>query len=310
VISTGNEADVDCAALIDEIIDDPNTRAVALFIETVRNPDLFIAASQRALAAGKPIVVLKAGVSEVTAQAATAHTGALVGDDNVFDAICKQFAVIRVQAIEDLLATADIVSRIGVLKPGGLCVISNSGGICEIAADRAHRSGLAMTALSDTTKVALRDVLPEFGTPHNPLDLTGAFRTEQGEAAVRIMADEADCAAVLCPWYEVPTHDDDVNPRLMDAYTSLAKGLNGAAAPGLLVSYTATHVTDAGRKIIADLSLPYVACGLDRADLYSFPAGQAVGTMTEETSVREVMYKPQTEYAEAIERMSALQGGL
>ena len=265
VVATGNEADLDCAAFGRTLIADPATRAVALFIETVRDPAAFVAMAEAALDAGKPLVVLKVGASEVTAKSALAHTGALVGDDRVFDGICQQFGVIRARSIEDLLATADIAARTGSLRPGGLGVVSNSGGICEIAADTAEARGIALPELGPGAEAALRETIPGFATPHNPLDLTGAITPEQCGAVLDIMAAQPGFAALLCPYYEVPTVDEDVNERLTALHGALARSLSAAPVPGFVTSYTATHLTALSRRIVADTGLPYLACGLDRA---------------------------------------------
>ena len=265
VVSTGNEADLDVGSFVRHLADDPDTRAVALFIETVREPERFLAAIRHALDRGKPVVALKVGASEATARAAEAHTGALVGDDGVFDGICREFGIIRTRSIEELLATADIVGRTGVLRPGGLCVISNSGGICEIAADTAAARGVALPEVPPRAVAELRSALPDYGTPHNPLDTTGGIEPEQCERAIRILAAEERYAAILCPWYEIPRTPEDVSPRLTALHSHLARGLNDIPIPGLLVSYTGTVVTDHSLAIVADTNAPYLACGLDRA---------------------------------------------
>ena len=105
VVATGNEADLGCTDFAATLLDDDATAAIALFIETVRDPAGFLAIAHAALARRKPIVVLKTGTGKVSAKSALAHTGALVGDDRVFDGICRQFGLIRVSSIEDLLAT-------------------------------------------------------------------------------------------------------------------------------------------------------------------------------------------------------------
>ena len=265
VIATGNEADLDCAAFVRELVADPATRAIALFLETVREPAAFLSAMEAAFDANKPLVVLKVGTSEVTAKSALAHTGALVGDDRVFDGVCRQFGAIRVRSIEDLLATADIGARTGPLRLGGLAIVSNSGGICEIAADTAASRGITLPPLSDDAQTALRAIIPGFATPHNPLDLTGAITPEQCGAVVDIVAAQSGIAAVLCPYYEVPTTEDDVNERLSELHAALARSLAAAPVPGFVVSYTATHMTALSRHIVAQTGLPYLACGLDRA---------------------------------------------
>ncbi len=265
VIATGNEVDLDIGAFVDYLIDDPHTRAIALFVETVRNPARFLNAARRALHAGKPIVVLKVGASEVTAKSAAAHTGALVGDDRVFDGICRQFGVIRVRSIEELLASADIVGRTGVLRDGGLCIVSNSGGICEIAADTAEARGIRVPELREAVASSLRDAMPGFGTPHNPLDLTGGIEPEQCGRAVRLLGDQPEFAAILCAWYAIPTCAEEESVRLTQLHRELSKGLNEAPIPGVLASYTHTHVNDHARKLIDSYQAPAFAFGLDRA---------------------------------------------
>ena len=265
VIATGNEADLDAAGFGLALVAHPSTRAIALFLETLRDPQAFLALAEAAMEAGKPLVVLKVGASEVTAKSALAHTGALVGDDRVFDGICRQFGIIRVHSVEDLLTTADIAARIGQMAPGGLGVITNSGGICEIAADSAAARGLTLPPLDDAAADRLRACIPGFATPHNPLDLTGAITPAQCGETVAIMAAQPGMAVVLCPYYEVPTIEEDINERLSALHAALAENLNAAQVPGFVVSYTATHLTKLSRRIVAELKLPYLACGLDRA---------------------------------------------
>jgi acetate---CoA ligase (ADP-forming) len=265
VVATGNEADLDAADFLDHLLDQPETRAVAMFIETVRSPEKFLNAARRALAMGKPVVALKVGSSEVTARSAEAHTGALVGDDRVFEGLCRQFGIIRVRSVEDLLVTADIAAYTGILRPGGIAVVSNSGGICEIAADRADELGLVLPELSQRTADALRDLIPGFGTPHNPLDLTGGVDPAQCEGIVRALGEQTDYAALLCPYYPVPAHEHQASERLTALHRGLARGVQAIGIPGLLVSYSNTVVTDLTRKIIARDAIPYRSCGLDRA---------------------------------------------
>ncbi len=265
VIATGNEADIDSTSFLDHLVEHPAVRSIAMFLETIREPVAFIRSARKALAKGKPIVALKVGASEVTARSAEAHTGALVGDDRVFEGICRQYGIIRVDSVEDLLVTADIAARTGVLRPGGLAVLSNSGGICEIAADRADACGLFLPEVSAQTAETLRALIPGYGTPHNPLDLTGGVDPAGTEAIVRALGEQDDYAAVLCPYYPVPVTEEQKSDRLTALHDGLARGLNAIAVPGLLVSYANTVTSDLSRGIVADSDIPYHACGLDRA---------------------------------------------
>ena len=265
VVSTGNEADLGVTDFANAVLVDPAVHAIALFIETVRDPAAFITLAEQALAIRKPLVVLKTGVGEVSAQSALAHTGALVGDDRVFDGICQQYGVIRVRCIEDLLATADIAARTGPLRQGGLGVVSNSGGICEVAADTAEARGITLPAPDPAALAALQATIPGFATAHNPLDLTGAITPDQCGAVMGIMAAQPDFAALLCPYYAVPTEAEDMSERLTALHRALAHGLRAAPVPGFVVSYTSTYQSALSRQIVAEAGMPYLACGMDRA---------------------------------------------
>lgn len=265
VVATGNEADVDVAAVADHLLDEPHCRAVAMFVETVRHPARFVEVARRALDAAKPLVVLKVGSSEATARSALAHTGALVGDDRVFDGICEQYGIIRVTSLEDLVATADIIGRTGELRPGGLGVVSNSGGICEIAADAASARGIALPAATPHTRDEAADALPGYGTLHNPLDLTGGIEPAQSGRLVAALGAQPDVSAMLVPFYPVPTVPEERSERLTDMHHHLSAALRRSPVPGMLVSYQNTTISALSREIIAEHDIPYLACGLDRA---------------------------------------------
>jgi acyl-CoA synthetase (NDP forming) len=265
VISTGNEADLDSTSFIDYLVGEPSARCIAVFAETFRNPTHFLRVAERALSLGKPLVVLKVGASEVTAKSAMAHTGALVGDDRVFDGICEQYGIVRARSMEELLATADVLARVGVLRPGGLGIVTNSGGVGEIAADTAHMRGIHLPELTGESQAAMLKTIPDMATAHNPIDLTGTVSPEQVEGAVLAMASMPDCSAVLCPWYDIPTTPEEVSDRLTSLHQHLVRGMAALPIPGLLVSYTGTIVNAMARETINKIGANYMACGLDRA---------------------------------------------
>ena len=263
MVSTGNEADLDCADFIDHLIDHPDVRAIALFIETIRHAPSFAAAARRAIAAGKPIVVLKIGLSEVTARSAQAHTGALVGDDRVFDGVCRQLGIARVELIEDLLFTADVITRTGVLQPHGLALVSISGGACEIVADRAQVLGIPIPALSDGAVAELREALPSFGTPHNPLDITGGavLQPDLFEQGLRILGRQQEFSALAC-LFDVPVAAEQATEFVLAALRHIAAGLRASKVPALMISHTVKPVTEVSTRIIEDVGLPYVGAGI------------------------------------------------
>lgn len=266
MVSTGNEADIDVAQVIDYLVDDPSTKSIALFMESVRNAEAFGRAAERALQAGKPIVVLKIGTSEVTAKAAQAHTGSLVGDDRVFDAACRRYGLVRVKTLEELIVTAELMARVGPLREGGLGVLSLSGGMCEIAADDAEAFGYPLPHLADETIDKLRTALPEFGTPHNPLDITGAamLKPELFQQALSAMSQDPGFAAVLAV-SDVPSDQYDDGPFSRLLVKQIAEGQKRSPIPNLSVSHLMRPATALTQEAIAEAKVDYMPCGLHHA---------------------------------------------
>src|SRR5262249_48848913 len=148
------------------------TKVIALFIESVRKPAEFLALAREALAKGKPIVAIKVGRSQAGARVARAHTGSLVGDDAVVDAVFRQNGVIRVDSLEDLVITAGLLTR-GPLPGKRFGFVTASGGASEIIADRSEDEDIEIPEFAPETVERLRAVIPDFGAAQNPVDVTG-----------------------------------------------------------------------------------------------------------------------------------------
>jgi len=178
-ISTGNEADIDTAEYIDYLLDRPEVKVIALFLEGVRDAKAFLAAAEKATSLRKPIVVYKTGASEVGAAAAASHTGALAGSDRIFDAVCRQFGLVRVEDASMLFPVAMAFALVDDKLPTGrrMAVVSASGGICGVAADECARVGLELPELTDETKARIRAFTPPFASLRNPIDVTGQIRS-------------------------------------------------------------------------------------------------------------------------------------
>jgi acetate---CoA ligase (ADP-forming) len=266
MVSTGNEADIDVAQVIDFLVTDAATQSIALFIETVRDPITFGRAAARALAAKKPIVVLKVGTSAVAAKAAQAHTDSLVGDDRVFDAACRRLGLARVQSLEDLIVTAELMARTGPLGKGGLGLISISGGMCEIGADRANLEGIEVPNLSAETVERLKLKMADYGTPRNPLDVTGAamLKPELFEAAVDAVAGDPHFAVLLAVM-DVPSDPDEDSSLSRAMVRHVGDGLKRAPLPGIAVSHLMRPLSELSLQIIRDTGINYVPCGVHHA---------------------------------------------
>ncbi|KAB8182845.1 acetate--CoA ligase family protein [Microbispora catharanthi] len=262
--SMGNESLVTVTGVIDYLVDDPATKAIALFLESVRDPAAFSRAARRALLAGKPIVALKIGRSRLASRTAQAHTGALVGDDNVIDAAFRQLGVVRVRSLEDLIITAGLLAEVGPLPGPRIGVVTPSGGASEIIADRAEDEGLELPAFAPETVARLREIVPAFGTVQNPLDVTGYVlidRTLLGRALEAVTADPGVDAVMLLS--DLPRVAPPDPAPVYAMFSASAKRMADAPMPVVVVSNVLTDVTEFGRDVQREAGFPYVAGGIE-----------------------------------------------
>lgn len=174
LISTSNEVDLELADFVDYLADDDSTQVIALYIESVRNPDKFRAAALKAARAGKPIVAFKIGRSEAGAQAAVSHTGALAGADRMYDALFKQVGVIRAQSFSDLLDIPAALSTRRVLKGKRVAILTSTGGAGTLVSDSLGMTGFETPAPDAATAARLRALQTgdHAALDRNPIDVT------------------------------------------------------------------------------------------------------------------------------------------
>jgi acyl-CoA synthetase (NDP forming) len=174
VISSGNEAVLTAADYLSALASDDHVGVIALFLETIRKPPLFSAAAARALANGKRIIALKVGRSEVGRAAVAAHTGALAGEQHIYDAFFRKCGVIAVTDFEELTETAALCLACpkGPATPH-TAVLTLSGGEAALTADLGCDLGLSLPAYSNETVELLRPALPPLSKPRNPMDAWG-----------------------------------------------------------------------------------------------------------------------------------------
>ena len=179
--STGNEAVVSAADLLDYFVQDPHTDVVIAILEAVRNPALFVAAAERAVAARKPLVILKMGVSSKGAMSAYTHTGALAGSDQVYSALFRQKGIIRVDDMDDLIQMGALLGpAVPVLRRRPLeraAVIEISGGGKELLCDTAAAAGVELPDPTPETLAIMAPGLPANVLPTNPMDTTGNWNS-------------------------------------------------------------------------------------------------------------------------------------
>ena len=198
VVSSGAEAVTDAADFLDFFADDTATRAVGLFLETVRRPEAFVGALRRCAEAGKPVACLKVGRSEAAARAALTHTGALVGSDRAFSAVLRRYYSIEFGDFHELVETLEILGR--ARWPAGTRIsgISESGGECALLADHAEAACIPFEPLSPELIAALTSAFPNYLAPGNPLDAWGiADETEVYPRSLELLAESSEFDVLL-----------------------------------------------------------------------------------------------------------------
>ena len=192
VVSTGNEADLESSDFIRYLLDDPDTRVIACFIEGFKEGRKFIEVARLAAERGKPIVLIKIGRSAAGAQAATSHTAALAGSDAVHDAVFRQCGVIRVEDYDELLETAQLLAYSPPLTKEGVAIVSHSGGISSLTADKCGQMGLQLPELTASARQGLNDILKGFGWAANPADVTVYANSDVFPQILRLMVEEPE----------------------------------------------------------------------------------------------------------------------
>lgn len=185
IVSSGNEVGLELADYIDYFLDDPATRAVCAYVESVRTPARFVAVARRARDLGKPIIVIKIGRSESAHRAALAHTGAMTGPDELFNTLFRQYGVIRADSIEEALDRAALfVASAPARWPRapGVGLVSISGGFAAALADVSDAAGFAVPEFAPATNARLAEILPPNVSAHNPIDISTQAQRDRPDA--------------------------------------------------------------------------------------------------------------------------------
>lgn len=231
MMTTGNEASQGIAELIDFFIDDEYTAAVAIYAEQVRSAPDFIAAARRARAAGKGLVLLHPGRSERSRAAAQSHTGALAGNHAAMQLMLDHAGVVVVDSLEELIDVSQLVLRFPQAPAGGLALVTASGALCGITADYVEPLGLDIPALAEAQAAQLREHLPAYTPPRNPLDLGTLVGWKPELIALGMTAVLSD-PAVGCVLCSLPMPGPEASVVWLSSYL---RGIQGSAKPSIFV---------------------------------------------------------------------------
>lgn len=201
LISLGDMADVDFGDMLDELANDPETDAILMYAEAFTSARKFMSAA-RAAARRKPVIAVKGGRFAASAKAATSHTGAMVGADDVYDAAMRRAGIVRVDSLEDLFAAAELLASKRKATSGDLTIVTNGGGLGVMATDQLLAHGGQLSTLSEETLACLDEVLPAHWSHGNPVDIIGDANGERYRKVLEILLARREVGAVLvlnCP---------------------------------------------------------------------------------------------------------------
>jgi acyl-CoA synthetase (NDP forming) len=172
VISTGNESDLGAGEFLDYMVQDASTDVILLFIEGIRDRDTFLAAARRAAEAGKPVIVTKVGRSGAGKRAAASHTASMAGWSVAYDAVFAKYGFIVSNDLDEAVAIAAALASAPLPKGDRVAVVTVSGGAGAWMADTLAAEGLSVPELSAPLQAEIRKLIPSYGSPRNPVDIT------------------------------------------------------------------------------------------------------------------------------------------
>lgn len=196
IVSMGNSIDLDFGDVLDYLAMDPATKSILLYIEGVHYPRRFLS-GLRAAARVKPVIAIKAGRHASGVRAVHSHTGALVGDDDIFSAALNRGGAVRVDTIEQLFTAAQVLSSDYRARGNRLTIITNGGGAGVMAADAATDLNIALPDLDENVITKLNDVLPKQWSHQNPIDILGDATPKRYQDVVSIGLNDIDSDALL-----------------------------------------------------------------------------------------------------------------
>ena len=195
-VSIGNTMDVSFGDLIDYFGQDPNTRSIVLYVESIANARTFMSAA-RAFSREKPIIVYKSGRFPESAAAAASHTGAMASEDSIYDAVFHRAGLARVFDFGNIFDFTDLVGRKRIPKGNRLAIVTNAGGPGVMATDSLISLGGKLVKLSDQTMEKLNNYLPPFWSHGNPIDVLGDATPERFAKSTEIVLEDENVDAVL-----------------------------------------------------------------------------------------------------------------
>jgi len=215
-ISYGNKADVDEIDLLEYLMKDENTRVVTMYLEEISKGREFIEVARK-VSMKKPIVAIKAGRTRAGAKAVSSHTGALAGKDEIIQAAFKKAGIIRAYETHELFDYARALAAEKIAWGERIVIVTDGGGAGVMATDKltdkARGVGLKLAKLGEETIRELKEILPPFGIPYNPVDLTGNATPEMYRQVLEVVARDEEVDGIVTI---VLIHPPGMNEKIVD----------------------------------------------------------------------------------------------
>ncbi|MBU1055479.1 MAG: bifunctional acetate--CoA ligase family protein/GNAT family N-acetyltransferase [Proteobacteria bacterium] len=247
-VSVGSMLDVDFGDMIDFIGQDPNVGSIVMYVENLTNIRYLMSAA-RAVSRIKPIIALKSGRTRAGAAAAASHTGALAGEDDIYDAAFKRAGIVRVKTFEELFDCAELLAKKPHSSGPNLAIITNAGGLGVMAVDALSDYGMEPIALSAETIQKLDEVLPHYWSHSNPIDLIGDADHDRYLKAVKICIDAPEIDGLLVILVPQGLNDPENIAKM------LADFLKNNPFP-VFTSWLGGAGVEKGRQILNDAGIP------------------------------------------------------
>jgi acetyltransferase len=251
LVSVGSMMDVDWGDLIYYLGDDPDTKSIVIYMESVGDARSFLSAA-REVALTKPIMVIKAGRTEAAGKAAASHTGSLTGSDEVLDAAFARSGVLRVDEISELFGMAEVFGKQPRPRGPRLTILTNAGGPAVLATDALIGNGGELAEISRETMDALNDFLPAPWSHANPVDVLGDADPERYAKTLETAAEDPQSDGLLV----ILTPQDMTDPTA--TAERLAPYANGTSKP-VLASWMGGPAVAAGESILNGAGIPTFA---------------------------------------------------
>ena len=256
-ISCGNEAVIHATHYAEYLVRDSRTRVVGILTEGIKDPEKFLAVARLAAELEKPLIVLKIGKSERAVKAAQAHTGTLVGSDAVYDAVFKQYGVVRVHDLDDFIETAELFAKRKRPRGGRLGFIAPSGAECGLIADIATEAGIDLPELPAKTVDRLKKVQSPFLSIRNPLNAPEQYTRKEeifNECIAALLdADNLDIVGLRLPLPRM-REDGDVVSR----FTDLARASQKTGKLVIVFSRASVSLPEYWRQLLREHEIPFL----------------------------------------------------